>query len=107
MSDSSTLGVIQSDLADMKSSMSKMADAISKIAILEERHQAMHNTMLRTLEKIEKQSERLTALEMEQVKQQTTIKVTIKAIQVAWAVIGAGVIYGLWHFIKMVAAAQG
>lgn len=104
MSDSTTLSIIQGDLSDMKTSMSKMADAISKIAILEERHQAMHNTMLRALEKIEKQGERISALEMEQVKQQTTIKVSIKAIQIAWALIGAGVLYGAWYVIKMVAA---
>lgn len=95
---------MQGDLADMKASMSKMADAISKIAILEERHQAMHNTMLRTLDKLEEQQTEINGLKLEQAKQDTAIKVTIKAIQVAWAVLGSGILAGVWFGIKAVAA---
>jgi predicted nucleic acid-binding Zn-ribbon protein len=98
--------VIQGDLEDMKASMSKMADALSKIAVLEERHQTMSATMLRVMEKLEKIAERQSSLELEHVKQATTVKVTVKAIQVVWGVIGAGVLYGAWQLIK-IAAAQG
>ena len=96
--------VIQGDLEDMKSSMSKMADALSKIAILEERHQTMSATMLRVTEKLEKIAERQSLLEMAHVKQETTVKVTVKAIQVIWGVIGGGILYGVWQIMKILAS---
>jgi predicted nucleic acid-binding Zn-ribbon protein len=96
--------VIQADLEDMKSSMSKMADALSKIAVLEERHQNMSATMLRVTEKLEKIADRQSALELAHVKQDTSIKVTVKAIQIIWAVIGSAVLYGVWQVIKLAAA---
>lgn len=99
-----SFNVIRGDLEDMKVSMSKMADALSKIAVLEERHQAMSTNILRVTEKLEKIAERQSALELVHVKQDTTIKVTIKAIQVAWAVLGAGILYGVWQVIKLTAA---
>ncbi len=95
--------VIQGDLEDMKASMSKMADALSKIAILEERHQTMSANMLRVTEKLEKIAERQAVLELDHVKQDTTIKVTVKAIQVIWAVLGGGILYGAWQVIKLLA----
>lgn len=98
--------VIQSDLEDMKTSMSKMADALSKIAVLEERHQTMSATMLRVTEKLEKIADRQSTLELAHVKQDTTIRVTVKAIQIIWGVIGAGVMYGVWQIIKLTAATQ-
>lgn len=98
-----SLKVIQDDLADMKSSMSKIADALSKIAVLEERHSAMTQSLVRVSEKLEDMDKRQNLLEMAQVRQETTVRVTIKAIQVAWGVIGAGVLYGIWQFIKLVA----
>ena len=96
--------VIQSDLEDMKTSMSKMADALSKIAILEERHQTMSANMLRVTEKLEKIAERQAVLELDHVKQDTTIKVTVKAIQIIWTIIGGGVVYAGWQIIKMLAS---
>jgi predicted nucleic acid-binding Zn-ribbon protein len=95
--------VIQGDLEDMKASMSKMADALSKIAVLEERHQTMSANMLHITEKLEKIAERQSMLELAHVKQDTTVKVTVKAIQVIWGVIGGGVLYGVWQIMKMVA----
>jgi hypothetical protein len=95
--------VIQSDLEDMKASMSKMADALSKIAVLEERHQTMAASMLHITEKLEKTAERQAVLEMAHMKQDTTIKVTVKAIQLIWGVVGGAVLYGAWQVVKMLA----
>jgi hypothetical protein len=101
-----SLKIIQTDLEDMKTSMSRMADALTKIAILEEKHQVMAGTMLKITEKMDSLSEKHNDLFIEQVRQQTTVKVTLKAIQVAWAVIGSGLLYGGWQVIKMIAATQ-
>lgn len=95
--------VIQGDLEDMKASMSKMADALSKIAVLEERHQTMAANMLHVTEKLEKIAETQNALQLEHVKQATTVKVTVKAIQVIWGVIGGAVLYGVWQIMKIIA----
>lgn len=94
---------IQADLNDMKQSMSKMADALAKIAILEERHSVMASQMLRVSEKLEKLDSRQNDLELRHVKQDTAIKVTIRAIQVIWSIIGAGVLIGAWQVVKLVA----
>jgi hypothetical protein len=99
----SALGAMQSDLHDMKTSMSKMADAISKIAVLEERHQAMHNTMLRTLDKLEEQQVEINSIKLAQAKQDTAIKVSIKAIQIAWAILGSGLLAAAWFVVKTMA----
>lgn len=45
---------IRGDLEDMRVSMSKMADALTKIAVLEEKHQVVSSTMLKIMEKQEK-----------------------------------------------------
>lgn len=97
------LQVIRTDLEDMKASMSKMADALAKIAVLEERHQTMTSTQMRILEKLEKIDERQNNLEMAQLRQATTIRVSVNALKVAWGVLGAGVLTGVWQFIKMIA----
>jgi uncharacterized coiled-coil DUF342 family protein len=94
--------VIQGDLEDMKASMSRMADALTKIAILEEKHQVMAQTMLKITEKIDALTDKHNALHVEQVKQQTTLKVSMKAIQVAWGVIGSGLLYGAWQVVKLI-----
>lgn len=101
----SNFRVIQTDLADMKASMSKMADALSKIAVLEERHQSMSSTMFRIMEKLERLDEKYADLHLQQVKQETTVKVTVRAIQIIWGVLGTAVMYGVWQIIKL--AAQG
>lgn len=95
--------IIRNDLEDMKASMSKMADALAKIAVLEERHQVMTSTQMRILEKLEKLDDRQNSLEMAQMRQATTIKVSVNALKVAWGVLGAGVLAGVWQFIKMIA----
>lgn len=95
--------VIRNDLEDMKVSMSKMADALAKIAVLEERHQVMSSTLMRLLEKQEKIDERQNALELSQMQQATTVKVSVNALKVAWTVLGAGILAGAWQLIKMIA----
>lgn len=95
--------IIRNDLEDMKASMSKMADALAKIAVLEERHQVMSSTLMRILEKLDKVDSRQNNLEMAQMRQATTIKVSVNALKVAWTVLGAGILAGVWQFIKMVA----
>lgn len=98
--------IIQSDLADMKSSMAKIADALTKIAILEERYAVMQNSMNRIIEKLDTIDARQSATELAQVKQDTTLKVSLRAIQIAWAILGSGMLYGAWQVIKMIAVAQ-
>lgn len=95
--------IIQGDLEDMKASMSRMADALTKIAILEEKHQVMAATMLKITEKIDSLATKHNDLFIEQVRQQTTVKVAIKAIQIAWGVIGGALLYGGWQVVKMIA----
>lgn len=97
---------IQSDIQDMKSSMAKIADALTKIAVLEERHQVMQAAMNRIVEKLDAIDQRQATLEIEHVKQQTTLKVSLRSLQVAWAVLGSGMLYGAWQVVKMIVLSQ-
>lgn len=99
--------IIQGDLEDMKASMSRMADALTKIAVLEEKHQVMAATMLKITEKIDTLSDKYGELFIEQVRQQTTVKVSLKAIQIAWGVIGSALLYGGWQVVKMIVGQGG
>ena len=93
--------LLQADMADLKVSMGKIAEAITRLAVLEERHQSMQTAMNRVVEKLDAIDARQSALELSQVKQETTLKVSLRAIQVAWAVLGSGLLYGGWQLIKL------
>ena len=97
---------IRTDMADLKVSMGKVADAITRLAVLEERHQSMQMAMNRVVEKLDALDARQAALQIEQVKQATGLKVSMRAVQVAWAVLGSGLLYGAWQLIKLVAQSQ-
>jgi vacuolar-type H+-ATPase subunit E/Vma4 len=97
---------IQSDMADLKVSMGKVAEAITRLAVLEERHQAMQSAMNRVVEKLDSLDARQSAMEIAQVKQDTTLKVSMRAVQIAWVVLGSGLMYGAWQLIKLVVLAQ-
>lgn len=96
--------MVQNDLQDMKQSMSKIAEALTKIAVLEEKHQMLSATLLRVVDKLETLEKAHTEIRTEQIKQETTVKVAMRSIQVAWGVIGSGVLYVGWQILKMVAA---
>ena len=95
--------IIRDDLEDMKVSMSRMADALTKIAILEEKHQVMAATMLKVTEKIDALASKQNDLFVEQVRQETAVKVALRAVQVVWAVVGSALLYGAWQIVKIVA----
>lgn len=91
---------IQSDITDMKSSMSKIAEALTKIAVLEEKHQTISTTMIKILDRIEVMDRRQTALELAQATQSARQDTAVKSIQVAWTILGSGLIYGIIHLFQ-------
>lgn len=98
---------IQADITDMKSSMSKIAEALTKIAVLEEKHQTISTTMIKILDRIEIMDRRQTALELAQATQKARQDTAVKSIQVAWTVLGSGLIYGAIHVIQLVVKGLG
>ena len=91
---------MQVDMEDMKNSMSKIAEALTKIAVLEEKHQAISSAVLKALEKIESVEARQSAMEMTNIKQSTAISTAIKAVVVAWAVLGTGITALVWKVVS-------
>jgi len=93
---------IQTDIADMKSSMSKIAEALTKIAVLEEKHQTISTTMIKILDRIEVMDRRQTALELAVATAKARQDTAVKSISVAWTVLGSGILYGIGHAIYLI-----
>jgi len=75
--------------------MARMAEALTHLAILEERYQNIHINQTRLLEKVEAMVDLYQVVNTEQVKLKATLSTTWKALCVAWAVLGTGVISGV------------
>jgi hypothetical protein len=84
---------IQEDLSDMKSSMGKIAEAVTRLAVLEEKHHGTVLALERILVRVERDEERINSVEKVQIRQDAAIGAYMKAVQGAWAVLGAGVLY--------------
>ena len=52
------LSAMRGDIGDIKGSLSKVADALTKLAVLEERHQTVQSTTNKILSRMERMEER-------------------------------------------------
>ena len=116
---------VREDVREIRASMSKIADAITRLAVLEEKHQSINSACERMATKIEKIEERqrdaehhneaivlllkhkdevekkIADLEIEQVRIVSTAEGVSKTVKTVWALIGAGVVYGLAKMFGM------
>ena len=84
---------VTNDLSDIKSSMGKIAEALTRLALLEERHSVVVSTTRRIDERLVEIDHRLDEVEKQQIRVDATTNTAVKAAKVAWAVLGAGVLY--------------
>lgn len=89
------------DLSDIKSSMGKIAEALTRLALLEERHSVVVSTTRQIEERQTRFDDRLDRIEKEQIRYEATASTAGKAIKMVWAVVGGGVIYVGAEIIKM------
>lgn len=96
------------DVNDMKNSMSRVADALTKFAILEERHTNFTTTFAKAhsdlLEQTSNLAKRVTDLEKEQIRSETRVQSAMTAVKVIWIVFG-----GAFTFVigKMIGVSIG
>lgn len=83
---------MSSDMRDMRASMSTIAQAMTKLAVMEEKNQAQAHALEKLQLKIERLEAKTVQIELEQVKFQATADGIAKTIRVNWVVFGAGVI---------------
>lgn len=82
-----------SDMKEMRASMSRIADAMTALAVLEEKNHTTALAVEKIAQKVDRLDERQLDLEKEQVKFMATTDGITKAVKVMWAAFGAGVIY--------------
>lgn len=81
------------DMREMRTAIVKMAEAMSKLAVLEERNLAQNHTIEKLTERVEKNEDKLVHVEMEQVKFQATVDGVGKTMKLMWGAFGGGVIF--------------
>ncbi|WP_374335550.1 hypothetical protein [Methyloversatilis sp.] len=96
------LDQVSGDLSDIKSSMGKIAEALTRLALLEERHSVVVTTTNRIENHLNRFDARLDQLEKEQIRVEASTNTAIKAVKVAWATLGAGVLYAGGKVVTMV-----
>jgi len=94
------LDQITGELSDMRNSMDKIAEALTRLALLEERHSVIVSTTRQIEERQVRFDDRLDKLEKEQIRYDATASTASKAFKVVWAVVGGGIIYIGGEIIK-------
>jgi predicted nucleic acid-binding Zn-ribbon protein len=100
------IDILQGDISDIKSSMGKIADAVTRLAVLEEKHQTTVLAMERIMTRIERDENRIGELEKAHIRQETAFEAYARAVKMAWAVLGAGVLYMGSNLIHIVTGAK-
>lgn len=88
---------LQSDLAEVKTTLGKIADALTRLAVLEERQSAVVAVLNRVSDRQDKAEERNSALSNEMIRLATTANVISRGIFALWITVGAGVLAELGH----------
>lgn len=87
--------------------MSKIAEALTRLAVLEERHAAIVTAVSRFADRQEKAEVRINEAENEMIRIQTTGSVLTKAVTAAWAVIGGGILLLAGKLIHLALVSPG
>jgi len=81
------------DMREMRGAITKMAEALTKLSVLEERNLAANVAIEKIAERLDKTDEKVNRVELEQVKFEATVGGISKTMKAMWAAFGGGVIY--------------
>lgn len=84
---------MRTDMREMRSAITKMAEALTKLSVLEERNLAAGVAIEKVAARVDKMEEKVSDVELEQVKFESTVEGVTKTIKVMWGICGGGVIY--------------
>lgn len=91
------IDAITSDLSDLKSSMKEIANAVSRLAVVEERQTATNESIGRAFKQIDSIALRVGALEQAQPIQKQSSDMVQKAVGYLVAIVLGAIISGLWR----------
>lgn len=92
---------IREDLSDMKTSMSKIADAVIRLAVLEDRHINSTAVMDKMIVRMEKMEERQHAYELAKTASEARVDGAVKTLRFFWVICGTGGFIGLLKIISL------
>lgn len=93
---STRLEVLHEDVSEIKSSMNLLTEAITKLALIEERQAVANNSLDRAFAIMDNLEKRIASLEVQAPKNQTT---NLWVDRIVMFIVG-GFVVALWDFIK-------
>lgn len=83
--------LMRNDMNDIKSAVKDMAVAMTRLAVLEEKHFVTTSIAKETLDRVEKLESRVIELEKYRLAQEVRVGTVSIAVKMLWAVFGGGV----------------
>lgn len=84
---------VQRELQEVRNAMTKMAEAITKLSVLEERNLAANAAIEKLIERQDRLESKIGSIELEQVKFESTVKGVTGTMKWMWGAFGGGVVY--------------
>lgn len=84
---------MQIDMREMRGAITKMADAMTKLSILEERNQVATVAIEKIANRVEKVEDKVMAAELDAARFQSKIDGMTTTMKVMWGAFGSGVLY--------------
>ena len=84
---------MRTDMREMRTAMIKMADGLAKLSVLEERNQVATAAIQKIGERVEKNEDKVTALELDAARFQSRVDGMTNTMKVMWGAFGSGVLY--------------
>jgi len=91
------------ELREMRSAVSKVAEALTKLSVLEERNATTNQAIEKIAQRQDKVEDKISSLELEQVKFESNAKGMATAVKLFWGVFGGGALYIGSELIKQFA----
>ncbi len=88
-------------MTSMEGVMGQIAEALTRLAILEERHAAVVTVVNKVSDKMDRSDSRVNELENDVIRIKTTASVLSKATTAAWAVLGTGILVFITKLFHM------
>lgn len=93
MPDQDSLQILQDEMRDIRATMGKMADALTKLSVLEERNLTANIAIEKMLSRMDKIDERVNAVILDHAKFEANIAGISTAMKWMWAAFGTGIVY--------------
>lgn len=87
------MDAMSEEMREMRSALSDVAKALTKLSVLEERNLVTNQAIEKVAHRQDKLEEKLSAVELEQVKFESNAKGMASVMKLMWGALGGGVLY--------------